>query len=36
MYAKSQHCFFWTAKRPPRRIQLLSPSVKIDFGSISW
>ena len=32
----SQACFFWDAKRPPRRIQLLSPSLKIDFGEVRW
>lgn len=31
-----QSCFFWSSEKPPRRIQLLSPKVLIDFGPLSW
>jgi hypothetical protein len=31
-----QNCFFWSSEKPPRRIQLLSPKVLIDFGPLSW
>ncbi len=36
LYARSQNCFFWSAKRPPRKVQLLSPSTRIDFGTLKW
>ena len=31
-----QSCFFWSSERPPKRIQLLSPKVLIDFGQLNW
>jgi hypothetical protein len=31
-----QSCFFWSSEKPPRRIQLLSPKVFIDFGPLNW
>ena len=29
-------CFFWTAKRPPRRLCLLSSDLKIDLEQLRW
>ena len=29
-------CYYWTANRPPRRLQLLSPSLGIDVEDIKW
>ncbi len=31
-----QSCFFWSSDTPPRKIQLLSPKVLIDFGPLNW
>ncbi len=36
LYPEVQDCFYWSSARPPRRIQLLSPSLRIDFGNIKW
>jgi hypothetical protein len=36
LYPELQDCFFWSSARPPRRIQLLSPSLRVDFGNIKW
>jgi len=36
LYPCAQQCFFWSAKHPPRRIQLLSPELRIDFGRLRW
>jgi hypothetical protein len=33
---ESHDCYFWTASKPPRSLKLLSPSLKIDFGKLSW
>lgn len=33
---EAHDCYFWTAAKPPRRLQLLSPALKLDFGEISW
>lgn len=33
---QSQRCYYWTAKNPPRTLQLLSPDLKIDFGKLTW
>ena len=29
-------CYYWTANQPPRRLQLLSPSLGIDVEDIKW
>jgi hypothetical protein len=29
-------CYHWSARRPTRRLQLLSPSLRIDLGSLLW
>ncbi len=29
-------CYFWTSNRPPRKLQLLSPSTNIECDSILW
>jgi hypothetical protein len=36
LYIRAHQCYFWSAKNPPRRIQLLSPSFRIDFGRLRW
>ncbi|MCK5269118.1 MAG: hypothetical protein KAR07_13155 [Spirochaetes bacterium] len=36
LFTLSQKCFYWSAKNPPNKVQLLSPEMKIDFESISW
>jgi hypothetical protein len=36
LYPEVQDCFYWSSARPPGRIQLLSPSLRIDFGNIKW
>ena len=33
---EGHRCFFWSSTRPPRKIQLLSPSVKIVLDGLSW
>lgn len=33
---QSQHCYYWSAKRPPKTLQLLSSELKIDFGKLTW
>jgi len=33
---QSQRCYFWSAKNPPRTLQLLSPDLKIEFGKLTW
>ena len=33
---QSQRCYYWSAKNPPRTLQLLSSDLKIDFGKLTW
>lgn len=33
---EAHDCYFWSANKPPQRLRLLSPALKIDFGEISW
>ena len=33
---QSQRCYFWSAKNPPKTLQLLSPELKIEFGKLIW
>ncbi len=33
---QSQRCYFWSAKNPPKTMQLLSSALKIDFGKLTW
>jgi len=33
---RSQACYYWSAKNPPRVLQLLSSELKIDFGKLTW
>jgi hypothetical protein len=34
--AGRRDCFFWSSRRPPRRLRLLSPALLIDLGSLQW
>jgi hypothetical protein len=36
LYPEAHKCFYWSAKNPPRRVLLLSSSLKLDFGKLSW
>ncbi len=36
LVAGAQDCYFWSSRRPPRRIRLLSPDLEIDCGEITW
>jgi len=31
-----RHCYNWLAPGPPRKIQLLSPSLRVDLGKLGW
>jgi len=31
-----RQCYNWLAPRPPREIQLLSPSLRVDLGKLGW
>lgn len=31
-----RHCYNWSAHRPPREIQLLSPSLRVDMDRLGW
>jgi hypothetical protein len=33
---QSQRCYYWSAKNPPRTMQLLSQELKIEFGKLTW
>ena len=33
---QSQRCYFWSAKNPPRTLQLLSQDLKIEFDKLTW
>jgi len=33
---EGHRCFFWSSTRPPKKIQLLSPSLKIVLDGLSW
>lgn len=32
----ARHCYNWLAPHPPRKIQLLSPSLRVDLGKLGW
>ena len=36
LFPEVEDCFFWSGPKPPRRIQLLSPKLRIDFGNLRW
>lgn len=36
LYPENHNCFYWNSTQAPRRISLLSPSVKLDFGTLAW
>jgi hypothetical protein len=29
-------CYFWTSRKPPRNMQLLSPFLKVDLDRVQW
>lgn len=36
LYPQQGKCYFWSSKRPTRRIQLQSADINIDFGELKW
>ncbi len=34
--AGEQNCFFWSSQQPPRKLQLVSPDIAVDFGFLKW